>query len=179
MVVHHAHGLHESVADGGTDETEAAALERLAHGLGDRRRGRDVFQPAPGVYNRRAAAERPQEFREANARLSQFQPRLSIRNCRPHLEAVAHDARVFQKQGNFSVAVPCDTLRVEAVESLPISLPLPQDGVPAQARLRPLENQHLEEPAVVAQGDTPFLIVVGHVERIIGYPAATCVRRAQ
>src|SRR5512143_2760376 len=31
MVIHHAHGLHERIADGGTHELEAALLEVLAH----------------------------------------------------------------------------------------------------------------------------------------------------
>ena len=33
VVVDHAGGLHEGVADGGTDEAEAAALKVFAHGV--------------------------------------------------------------------------------------------------------------------------------------------------
>ena len=34
MIVNHAHGLHEGVADGGAYEVEASFFEALAHGIG-------------------------------------------------------------------------------------------------------------------------------------------------
>ncbi len=34
MVIDHADGLHEGVADGGADEFEAALFEGFAHGIG-------------------------------------------------------------------------------------------------------------------------------------------------
>ena len=33
MVVYHAYGLHEGVADGGADERESALLQVFAHGI--------------------------------------------------------------------------------------------------------------------------------------------------
>src|SRR4051812_48495071 len=42
MIVHHAHGLHERIADGRADEGEAATPEVLAHRVALRRAGGDL-----------------------------------------------------------------------------------------------------------------------------------------
>ena len=172
MVVHHPCRLHERVADGGTDEAEATTLERLAHRLGDRSRSGDVLESSPGVDDRRAAGELPQELREPGARLAQIEPGAGVADRGTDLQAVAHDARVFKERVDLPLAVARDALRVEAVERLGVGLALLQDGVPAQSRLRALENQHLEEPAVVANRHAPLLVVVGDVERVVVHPAA-------
>ncbi len=40
-----------------------------------------------------------------------------------------------------------------------------EDRLPAQAGLRPLERDELEEHAVVVDGHTPFFVVIGDAER--------------
>ena len=49
MVVHHAGGLHEGVADRGAHETEATALELLAHRLGLGRLQGNLLEGLPMV----------------------------------------------------------------------------------------------------------------------------------
>ena len=49
VVVAHADGLHEGVADGGADEAEAVLFEGLAHGAGNGRFGWNITKRAPLV----------------------------------------------------------------------------------------------------------------------------------
>src|SRR6202790_1955566 len=65
MIVHLPCRLHKSVADGGADETEAALLQILAHGVGVFRFCRHAFVCIPGVLSRCAAPKCPNIFVEA------------------------------------------------------------------------------------------------------------------
>ena len=65
-----------------------------------------------------------------------------------------------------------DLARIETRECLPVRVALSKNRDPAQARLRALERQHLEEPAIVVHRDTPFAIVVANVKRIGSAPGA-------
>ncbi len=51
-------------------------------------------------------------------------------------------------------------MRVEAIESGAIVLAFLQDGVPAQAGLGNLENEELEENAVIVLRQSPLFIVI-------------------
>src|SRR5207237_4334805 len=55
VVVHHADGLHEGVADGRSYESEAAFLKVFAHGVGFRRSRGEVLWRSPGIYPRVAS----------------------------------------------------------------------------------------------------------------------------
>ncbi len=44
MIIDHADGLHEGVADGGANESEALPLQVTGHGLRFRRLGRHIFE---------------------------------------------------------------------------------------------------------------------------------------
>jgi hypothetical protein len=65
-----------------------------------------------------------------------------------------------------------DTIGVEALERRAKALALAQDRQPAEAGLEALEAQPLVEPALVADGAAPLLIVVGDVERVGRRPTA-------
>src|SRR5439155_1260318 len=59
VVVHHAGRLHVRVADGRSDELEAARLEVFAHRIRLRRRGGDLLQTAAAVDHGNAVDELP------------------------------------------------------------------------------------------------------------------------
>src|SRR5262249_11095174 len=65
-----------------------------------------------------------------------------------------------------------DLARVEVVERSAVGRALPQDRRPRQARLGALEDEALEESAVVAHGHTPLAVVIADVERALGPAAA-------
>ena len=50
---------------------------------------------------------------------------------------------------------------------------LVQDRGPGQPRLRALQDQHLEQPAVIVHRASPLLVVVAQVERIVERRPAT------
>src|SRR5262249_5761743 len=63
--------------------------------------------------------------------------------------------------------VASDDSRIETVERNAIRLALLENRAPAQARLRPFENQELEQETVIMNRNAPFpIVVVDH--RVIG-----------
>ncbi len=65
-----------------------------------------------------------------------------------------------EESSNLLVVVAGDTGGVEAVEGLPVVLPLGEDGRPGEPCLSSLEQQHLEEMSVVVGRDAPLVVVV-------------------
>ena len=65
-----------------------------------------------------------------------------------------------------------DPLRLEAVEGGAEGRALAQDRDPGQARLERVEDELLEQRAVVVFGRSPFLVVIGEIERIGAGPRA-------
>ena len=59
MVVDHADGLHERIADDSADEGEPPALEVFAHGVGFRRPAGNVFICFPMIHHRVPSDESP------------------------------------------------------------------------------------------------------------------------
>src|SRR5262249_16317770 len=63
-------------------------------------------------------------------------------------------------------------VRIEIVESDPVVFPLSQDSVPAQPSLGSLQDQKLEQRAIIMQRHTPFAIVIFD-RKLIGSPRTT------
>src|SRR5690348_17729854 len=61
VVVHHTDGLHERVADGGSDELEPALHQGFAHGVRFARAGGQLAERAPVVQLRRSTDEAPKQ----------------------------------------------------------------------------------------------------------------------
>src|SRR6185369_224518 len=171
VVVDHSGGLHEGVADGGADEGEAALLQLLAHLLRLRRLRRHLGG-APAVLDGLAADQVPEERVEAAGLVADGEEGAGVDHRRRDLGAVADDARVRQESGGLLRTVAGDDFGIEIVEGTAVAVPAAQDGDPGESGLRSLQDEHLEQAAVVVQRHTPLLVVVGDVERIAGSPAA-------
>ena len=124
--------------------TWASERQRLARGR-------------PPTKDHRKASRLPNSFCTAS-------PARAFVMAAVDLEPVTHDAGVRQQLLHLSGAVLGNGLDLEVVEGGPIRLPLPQDGLPAEAGLRPFENEKLEESPVVVNRDAPLVIVVGDGE---------------
>src|SRR6266545_3551952 len=166
VVLHHADGLHERVADRRSDEPEPSLLQVLAHGPGLRSLGWDVRQTPPRVLHRRPVDERPQVLGERPVICPDRQHRPSIGDRRIDLRPVPDDAWIPHQSLDLPPVEPGDLGRIEPRERVPVPLPLVQDGLPRQPRLCALERQHLEQMAFVPAGCSPFLVVVGEHESI-------------
>ena len=70
------------------------------------------------------------------------------------------------------LVVARDDVGIELIEDLAVALALAQDRVPAQAGLRALQDEELEDGAVVVQRDAPLLVVVAHGQLVARPPTA-------
>src|SRR5215210_5751235 len=177
VIVDHAHRLHERVNYGGTDEPEPPTLQVPAKDPRCLGLGGNFLQRPPAIVRRLAADEAPEVSVEGPEFLPDREEGPGVADRRLHLPAVADYAGIGQQFLDLSFAVPGDLLRIEAVECAPVAPALLEDRQPAQARLRPFQHEHLEEPLVVVDRDAPLLVVVGDVERVGAYPGAATPRR--
>ena len=118
-VVHdHARSLHEGVADGRADKSEASFFQGFAHGFGLGGNRRDFTAILEVIDLGHAVDERP----EQPHRIFQRQPGGSVAPGSVELQAIAHDARIQHQHLDFVIAQLRQTLRIEAEQDLSIML---------------------------------------------------------
>ncbi len=88
---------------------------------------------------------------------------------------MTHDGRVAEHALHVARAHARHALDVEIGERLAKRLALAQDGEPAQARLEAFEAQLLEQAPVVGDGESPLVVVVRDVERIVAAPGTPAI----
>src|SRR2546426_2087104 len=173
VVVHHAHRLHERIADGRPDEAEAALRQRVAHRVGLPRARREVAEGATAIVFGRPAHEAPEKHAERPVPCLELEERARVRYRRMHLLAVAHDAGVLEQLRDLLAIVAGHALRVEPVERLEEAGALVQDDAPREPGLEAIEHELREQVPVAPQGHAPLLVVIGEHQRVVATgPAA-------
>ena len=172
VVIDHADGLHEGIADRRSDEGEAAPLEILAHGAGNLRLRRHLAHRLEAVLLRLVPDEAPDILGKTPELLLHFQEDLRVPDRPLDLEPVADDAGVDEQTLDLLRPEAGDLRRIEATEDLAIAVAFPQHRDPCEPRLGALQNQELEERAVVPERHPPLLVVIGLVEGIVRSPVA-------
>ncbi len=168
-VVHdHPRGLHQGVANGRADESEAGFFQAFAHRQGFGRDGRHFGAVLEMVDDGFVTDERPEE----RHRIFQGQPGLGVAPGGLELETVADDAGVEHQVFDFGVAHLRHALHIKAVQHFPVVLTFAQNGDPGQPGLEPFEQKQLEQTLRIAQRRAPLLVVISHVQRIFGTPKA-------
>ena len=160
MVIDHACGLHEGTADGGADEVEAAFFQVFAHRIGLRGARRNFPSQATGVYQRLASDKPPDVTIERAELVLHRQKRLGVPYCRRDLQPVADDSLIAQQPFGLAAVIAGDLLCIEPIKGGAIIFALLQNGVPAQAGLRPFQNKELKQDTVVMLRDAPLAIVI-------------------
>src|SRR5581483_691034 len=145
---------------------EPAPLQVFAEGVGLLRPRRNLAQRPGTILSRRSTDEPPLVRVEAAELVLHAQERTRVRDGGLDLQPVAHDPGVPEELRHLPRVEARDARGIEAVEGLAIRVPLSQDRDPAETRLRPLENEELEERPVVVHRDAPLLVVVADVERV-------------
>jgi len=172
VVVDEAGSLHESVADGGTDETKAALQKLFAELAREIGFGGDLLHAGYVILNGRTTDKIPDELVEGAEFPLHPQEGLGVRDGGLDFKAIADDARVAKEGAEFFGFVAGDFGGIEAAEELAIAFTFLKDGVPAEAGLRAFEDQEFEPTAVVVDGNAPFFVVVLDAEGIGGPGAA-------
>jgi len=124
MVVHHPHGLHESVADGRAHKCKTSADKIFAHCIGFSRMGRDLFELLPAIYLSFAAHETPNINIETSKLLLDDEKRFGVFDSGLDLEPVTNDPWIRQQFLDFSFVIAGDQIRIKVIESAAIVLTL-------------------------------------------------------
>ncbi len=172
MLIHHADRLHEGVTDRGADETEAVALQGPAHDIAVTRGARDFARPQRPPPQDLAVGESPYIGGESARPVGNLEKRLGIADESLDFQAIPDDSSVEQQAMELTRAIVGDFFRIEIVECSPVIFPLAQDGEPTESCLGALQTKHFEQASILADRNTPFLIVVRDVQRIRGAPSA-------
>ena len=130
MIVHHARGLHERIADRGSDELETCPGERLAHRVGLRRLRGYLSRNAALVVDRLVIDELPEKIAERIPILGQCQERLGIGERCGDFEVVPDNAGVAEQRAYFLVVVTGNCLWVEMIKYLAVVFALLEDRGP-------------------------------------------------
>src|SRR5215475_8072401 len=141
MVVDHASGLHEGVADCGANETETTLLQIFAHSVGLFCFGWNLFVLLPGICDRLATDKLPNIRIETSKLFLHSQKSARVGNCGVDFQTVANDAGIFQECAHFFGIVTGDFVNNEIIEDFAIAGAFGKDSVPAQAGLRAFEDQ--------------------------------------
>src|SRR5207247_778778 len=179
VVVHHPGGLHERVADRRAHEGEAARLEVAAQRVREVGHRRHLPRLPPAVLERPPVHVAPEPGIERALDALDLAERARVAHGRGDLAAVTHDALGAQQRAEAGGAEPGDGPGVEPGEGAAIGLALGEDRRPGESRLRALEHEELEEPAVVVHGDAPLAVVIADHRRRARGPRAAAGRQSR
>src|SRR5438876_787090 len=126
-----------------------------------------------------AGVLREPEYAEPITTPRAARPRARVAHGRRELAAETHDALVEQQRAEAGGAEPRDGPGVEPGEGAAIGLALGEDRRPGESRLRALEHEELEEPAVVVHGDAPLAVVIADHRRRARGPRAAAGRQSR
>src|SRR5215469_657668 len=160
VIVDQSDGLHKRVADGGTDEVEAAMLEVFAHVVALCSAGRDLLERTERVDARPAADELPDVAVEGSELFLNFEEGLGVGDGGANFQFVADDAVVVQQRGDFALVEAGYALGVKLAEGGAVVFALAQDRVPTESGLGAFEDEEFKQMAVIVRRHAPFLVVV-------------------
>src|SRR5690348_2484410 len=131
VVIDHARGLHEGVADGAADEAEAALLQIFAHGVRFGRSRGDSLQAIPRIDLWLAANELPNVLIEGAELFLYSEEGFGVADRGGNFQAIADDPGVAQQRSRLARIVFCDFARVKPVERAAIIFTFIEDCFPA------------------------------------------------
>jgi len=143
VIVDHARGLHEGVANGRADEAETALLQIFAEGVGFGGFCREAFAGFPGVLFGLAADEAPDVCVKGTEFFLDFEEGASVTDGGVDFEAVANDSGVAEQFADLLFVVARDFGGIESIKYFAIPRAFLQDRVPTQSRLRAFQYQEL------------------------------------
>jgi hypothetical protein len=164
VIIDHAHCLHEGIADGRPDEFETSAQQISAQGIRLRRARRNLLERSPPVHPRCATDKAPHVGIKTPELVLYRKEGHRIAHGTLDLESVANNARIPEQALDSGRPEAGHCRGIETGEGAPIGFALLEYRLPAEASLRTLERQELEEDAVVVNWNTPLSVVIGNAE---------------
>src|ERR1700722_2953815 len=140
VVVDHAGGLHEGVADGAADKSEAAAFEVFAHLVRLACASRQSSRSCPLVFLRLPADKLPDVTVKCAELFLYSLECLRVGNRGSDFQAIAHDAGVGKQRARLPLVIAGNFRGIELVERAAIILTLVKDCLPAQTGLRTFQD---------------------------------------
>ena len=131
MVVNQSGGLHEGITYGATNESKAAFLQILRHGIGNPGVGRHLRAFFPVVLQWLSVDKIPQVLIQRIALFAQLEIGACVLDEAVDLEPVANDTCILQQICNFCFTVARYLVGIEIVEYAPVIFSLAQDRDPA------------------------------------------------
>jgi len=131
VVVHHAHRLHERIADRGAHEAEPPLLQVVAHSFRFWCQSRHLFEVLPVIDQGLVVHELPEIGTETAKLALNSQERLGIGHCRIHLQPIANNPWIRQESFPLTGTVSRYFRCIKVVEGGPIALATLQDRRPA------------------------------------------------
>src|SRR5205823_3325526 len=142
------------------DERESPLSEVGAHPVRLRRPRRNLTQAPPSVQPRAVPDETPDVSIERPELLLDGEERARVADARFDFCSVPNDSGIRQEPPYVAGPVDGHLRGIESIQRLPVILPLPQDRQPGEARLRPVQDEELEQSPIVVLGDAPLRVVV-------------------
>jgi hypothetical protein len=164
VIIHHSHRLHEGVRNGRAHEFESSTQKISAQRVRIGSARRDLWEAFPKIDFGFASNEAPNVGIETSKLLLDEEEGLRVLDGGFDFQPVSNNAGVRQEFVDFSLVIAGDQTRVKIIEGAAIVLSFLEYGRPAQAGLRALQNQKLEQPAVIVKRETPFLIMISNVQ---------------
>ena len=90
-----------------------------------------------------------------------------------NLKAIPYDTLVRHESFDLTRGKPGDLVDIEVREGGAVSLASLKYREPTQSRLSALEDKHLKELLIVTHRNSPLVVVVVDVERVVGAPEAS------
>lgn len=173
VVVNQAHGLHESVASGGTDKAPASFLEILAESDRFGRGGQCLgFGPGQGCLTSRRL-ELTKVKRKIGKLLQQFERPPGVVDGRAYLALMPHDSSIGEEVLDILFSKTPDLVEIEPGESGAKVPAFAQDGQPRKTGLKSFEADLFEKAEVVRDLPPPFPVMVTKVFLIVATPPAS------
>src|SRR4030042_665287 len=120
-----------------------------------------------------SSSNKPPDKRvERTELLLNFRKSTSVVHSRRYLRPVSNYIGVAGEVPYVFVGVLGYLLRVEIIKSFPQGFSSPEYEFPSQTRLKTFQNEKLEQRSVIMDGNTPLLIMILNIKRIVGIPAS-------
>ena len=174
MVVDHTGSLHESVANRSAHKFESPLLEGFAHGIRFGCAGRNFGYGLIVMVDGLIAGKLPDKPVERTKLRDHTQKSSGVGYGGAYFGLVTYDGSVLHQLPDFTFGVRCNFHGIKLIKRPAEILPLVEHCSPAQPCLEGIEHHEFKQLAVVVQRNTPFGVVIGFHQRIVGVPRTIC-----